>query len=84
MADFGFWNLATQDPERIALVDPESGALHVYSCLLKYPFRPSLGAVDRARARFTVATTSSGSSPSPVSNRATADWVVPSFAASSF
>ena len=35
MADFGFWNLATQDPERIALVDPESGALRAGELLAR-------------------------------------------------
>ena len=35
MADFGFWNLATQDPERIALVDPEGGALRAGELLAR-------------------------------------------------
>ena len=35
MADFGFWNLATQDPERIALVDPDSGALRAGELLAR-------------------------------------------------
>src|SRR6266849_4841498 len=35
MADFGFWNLATQDPERIALVDPEGRALRAGELLAR-------------------------------------------------